>query len=294
MVLPRGCCPSRQGSSAILNHRAQVPGEVRSDYTRSIPLNRALGRARRAARPRRAGGRQADGGRVDGRRQARDRDCRLLRSGRPPAGHRGALRRPRPAADDVVLPQEGYVGERQRSADPGAAEHGRRLVQPRHWRVAGRPRLHEQHLPHQRPAGGRTTPGFAVRTGAFDAECASGGVDRPVGRARGPQGRPGRVGGRPQRHDQRPDDRLPLVPLRPRRGDELHRQGWRRPLRRRRRSSAAFGLQFDHPAAMPGRRPSRPPRRPRQPAGPARCRRPSARRRRCACACSTSASTSTG
>ena len=50
-------------------------------------------------------------------------------------------------------------------------------------------------------------------------------VDRPVRRARRPQGRPGRVGRRSQRDDQRPDDRLPAVLLRPRRRDELHRQG---------------------------------------------------------------------
>ena len=57
--------------------------------------------------------------------------------------------------------------------------------------------------------------------------------------------------------------------------------------------TAAFGLQFDHPAGL--RRPGAVPaggarRRPR--AGPT-CRSRSARRRRCACACSTSASTST-
>ena len=45
-----------------------------------------------------------------------------------------------------------------------------------------------------------------------------------------PQGRPGRVGGWPQRHDQRPDDRLPVLPLRPRRRDQLHRHEFGDPL----------------------------------------------------------------
>ena len=40
----------------------------------------------------------------------------------------------------------------QRPADPGAAEHRRRLVHARHRRVAGRPRLDQQHVPRQRPA----------------------------------------------------------------------------------------------------------------------------------------------
>ena len=60
------------------------------------------------------------------------------------------------------VPQERNLGDRQRAADPGAAEHGRGLVQPRHRRLAGRPRLHEQHVPHQRPARSRTA------TTAFD------------------------------------------------------------------------------------------------------------------------------
>ena len=41
------------------------------------------------------------------------------------------------------------------------------------------------------------------------------------------------MGRRPQRHDPGADDRLPVVPLGPRGRDELHRQGGRRPVRRR-------------------------------------------------------------
>ena len=43
-------------------------------------------------------------------------------------------------------------GRRKRLADRGAAQHGRRLVQPGDGCLAGRARLDQQHLPHQRPA----------------------------------------------------------------------------------------------------------------------------------------------
>ena len=58
---------------------------------------------------------------------------------------------PRPAA-------QRRARVRQRPADPGAAEHRRRLVHARHRRVAGRARLDEQHLPRQRPAVLRSQP----------------------------------------------------------------------------------------------------------------------------------------
>ena len=57
-----------------------------------------------------------------------------------------------PPAHDGLLPQGRHEGRRRRPADRGAAEYGRRLVQPRHRCVAGRPRLDQQHVPHQRPA----------------------------------------------------------------------------------------------------------------------------------------------
>ena len=49
------------------------------------------------------------------------------------------------------VPQEGHVRGERRPPDPGAAQHGRRLVQPGDRRVAGRPRLHQQHVLHRRP-----------------------------------------------------------------------------------------------------------------------------------------------
>ena len=224
------------GRHQLFNHRTPVHGEVRSGFTRSIPIRRALERDRSAARIGGACGRHAHSrsvelGRCEG--EGAGGHGRLLRGRRHAPGPRREVRGEGPAADDVVVPEEGNVGERQRPAHPGAAEHGRRLVQPRHRCVAGRPRLDQQHLPHQRPAGGRDDTRVRRPHGRVRPERAPGRVDRPVRRARRPQGRPGRVGGWPQRHDPGPDDRLPVVLLGPRCRDQLHRQGRRRPLRRR-------------------------------------------------------------
>ena len=66
---------------------------------------------------------------------------------------------------------------------------------------------------------------FGNRTAAFDPNVLQAeSIAQSAERGR-PQGRPGRVGGRPQRDDPGPDDRLPVVLLRPRRRHELHRQG---------------------------------------------------------------------
>ena len=59
------------------------------------------------------------------------------------------------------------------------------------------------------------------------------------------------------------------------------------------RSSVPSGSSSTIPPATRARRRTPAPRRHRRPAGPARCRRRSARRGRCACGCSTSAPTST-
>ena len=181
--------------------------------------------------------------------------------------------------------RNGAFAHRQRPAHAGAPEHGRRLVHAGHRRVAGRPWLDEQHVPHL---------GAAVRQpdGGLRPQRPPGRDDRPVGRARRPQGRPGRVGRWPQRHHQRPDDRLPELPFRPRRRDQLHRR-----LRRRSFDDAAVHRQLRTAVRSPGRV-----RRP----GPVRGRGAEPRdrldqrarvlqpgHRRCACASSTSASTST-
>ena len=142
-------------------------------------------------------------------------------------------------------------------------------------------RLDQQHLPHQRPAVRQ--PHGGVRPGR-----AAGRDARPVRRARRQEGRADRVGRRPRRRDRRADARLPQLPLGPRRGDELHR---RRPTRRR--FTASFGLQFDHPAGFAGQRAVRAGAAPAAATGWTDVPRRSARRRRCACACSTAAPTST-
>ena len=105
---------------------------------------------------------------------------------------------------------------------------------------------------------------FAQPHGGLRPRRAAGRDDRPGGRARRQEGRPDRVGRRPRRRDRRADARLPQLPLRPRRGHELHRAD-----RLAASFTAAFGLQFDHPdgfagqAAVPAGA-----RRRRRPAGP--------------------------
>ena len=66
-------------------------------------------------------------------------------------------------AGDVGAVAQGREGVGQRVADPGTAEHRRRLVQPGDRRLAGRHRLDQQHVPHQRrtvrqPHRRRSTP----------------------------------------------------------------------------------------------------------------------------------------
>ena len=147
------------------------------------------------------------------------------------------------------LLQQGHEGLGQRPADPGAAEHRRRLVHARDRRVAGRPRLDQQHVPHQRHSAFGTAELQPEPHDGVRPRRAAGRDARPGGRARRQEGRPDRVGGRPRRRDQRPDARLPQLPLRPRRGDELHRA------RGLAEFTRSFGLQFDHPAGFAGNAP---------------------------------------
>ena len=194
--------------------------------------------------------------RVDSRRESPDRHGRLLRGRRPAAGPRRAVRGPRPAADDVELPQEGSVGDGQRPSDAGAAEHRLRAG------TASPP------APGPASTARRTTRSTSTaspsRTGPrpFDAERASGGVDRPGGRARRAQGRPGRVGRRPQR-----------ARSRARRSTSARSSpaaAWRRTSSASlatsssttRRSSPRSGSSSTIRPGTPGRRRSRAPRRP--------------------------------
>ena len=122
----------------------------------------------------------------------------LLRLRRPAPGPRREVRRPGRDADDAAVPAQRASAPRQRPADPGAAEHRRRLVHAGDRRLAGRARLDQQHVPQERRPVRQPHRGLRPRR-------AAGRVDRPVRRARRAQGRPGRVGRRAQRVDPGPD-----------------------------------------------------------------------------------------
>ena len=98
------------------------------------------------------------------------------------------------------------------------------------------------------------TTGSTLDVGAAHQRQHPAGRDaRAVGRARRQAGRADRVGGRALGRDQRPDGRLPPVPLRPRRRDQLHR---------------ARGQRVVHRLVRPAVRPPGRVRRPRRvPAG---------------------------
>ena len=138
----------------------------------------------------------------------------------------------------------------------------------------------QQHLPHQRPAVRQ--PRRRPRPGD-----PPGRVDRPVRRARRQEGRADRVGRRARRGDRRADDRLPQLPLGPRRGHELRLPRRLREVHRVVRAPVRPSGRVRRPARVRGRRAGRRDRLDRRPGvvqpGAARC----------ACACSTAASTST-
>ena len=192
---------------------------------------------RRRGRPRRGSWRRR------GRRQAA-----VLRLRRPAPGRGREVRRPgrRARLPRTAPPRREGVGERP--ADPGAAEHRRRLVHARHRRVARRRRLDEQHVPRQRPADGQQH----VR--ARLAERAAGRDARPVGRARRQEGRADRVGRRPRRGDPGTDARLPQLPLGPRRRHQLHRAHRRRRVHRGVRPAVRPSAGLRRPGSVPAGR----------------------------------------
>ena len=195
------------------------------------------------------------------------------------AANRRRGRSDMPAMAELL--KKGYVRLRWWPAHPGAAEHRCRLVQPRHRRLAGRPRVDQQHVPHQRRAV------CQQHQRLLDHACH-----------------------RPSRSDSRPNEAA-------RRSCSSSTPAARRRRSRARRSTsagsfpvaawprttshppttpnfvAAFGLQFDHPTGFAGPGPvprcgaGRGHRLDRTPHGR------SAPRWRCGCASSTSASTST-
>ena len=174
---------------------------------------------------------------------------------------------------------------RQRPADPGAAEHRRRLVHARHRRVAGRARLDQQHVPHQRRSRSRNSTAALRRS--TPACC------RP---RRSPR-RPSAAARRSPRSSGPAGAAARSTARRSTSATSAPAAAWRRTTSRRptpRRSPRSFGLQFDHPAGFAGRaavpagravaaRPAGPTCRarysPAQGDAPARARRLDARRR---------------
>ena len=124
-----------------------------------------------------------------------------------------------------------------------------------HRRLAGRARLDQQHVPHQRRGLRATRPAAFSTPSILQAETLAQAAERggkKVAQIEWAGGRSGSING--------PDARLPQLPLRPRRGDQLHRAAGQPAVRR-----PASALQFDHPAGFAGSRRSR--RRPRDATG---------------------------
>ena len=213
-------------------------------------------------------------------RRRRQRQAAVLRLGRPAPGRgRGVLRRRRHARLPGAA-QARRVRVRPRPADAGAAEHRRRLVHARHRRVAGRARLDEQHVPHQRRRAVRRTrtAAFAHDASVLQAETLAQSAERGGKKVAQIEWAGGRSG-----VDQRPDRRLPQLPS--------PAAAWPRTTSRRptaRRSRSPSGCSSTTRPGSPATRRSRRPRRRTRPAGPT-CRAPTRPRRRCACACWTAA-----
>ena len=191
----RGCCPSRQGSSAAPDHPTQVPGVP--GYTRSIrsiALLGALAVLLVFVGP-------AAGA---GRRQPRRRPPTSPRP-RPPsssprtASGRSSWRGTPPGLLPTMSSflKKGTFAAGNRLLTQAPPNTGAGWYSLATGALARRPRLDEQHLSHQRPA--LRQPHRVVRR-----QRAAGGVDRPGGGTGWSQGRPGRVGRRPQRLDQGP------------------------------------------------------------------------------------------
>ena len=160
------------------------------------------------------------------------------------------------------VPQEGDVGVRQRPADPGAAEHRRRLVQPRDRRVAGRPRLDEQHVPHQRPAVRATAPRPSTRTCSRPSRSPS----RPSAAASRSPRSSGPAAATPRSRARRSTSRRSSRAAAWRRTSSARR---RRRCSTTRRSSRRSACSSTIPAGYAGQAPFPAPRRRRPPAGPA-------------------------
>ena len=123
-------------------------------------------------------------------------------------------------------------------------EHGRRLVHADHGRLAGRPRLDQQHLPRQRPA---------VR------QLARARIRRPACcRPRRSPSPPSAAARRSPRSSGPAGAVAPSTARRSTSATSARAAAWPRttsPLPTRRLSPRSFGLQFDHPAGFAGNAP---------------------------------------
>ena len=173
-------------------------------------------------------------------------------------------------AGDERAPAQGRLGHRRRPADPGAAEHRRRLVHPRDGRLAGRHRLDEQHVPHQRqPFGNRTA---AFDPGVLQAESIAQSAERGGKKVAQIEWAGGRSA-----PTQGPTVDFRALLLRPRSGDELHRSPTDDESFTRRWAAVRLAR-----AASPATPRSRK-RLPRRPPAGSTCRRATARRVLVAC-----------
>ena len=180
-----------------------------------------------------------------------------------------------------VVPQERHLGRGQRPADPGAAEYGRRLVHARDRRVAGRPRLDQQHVPHERPAVRHRTAAFDP--GVLQAETIAQSAERgglKVAQVEWAGGRNATINGPTIDFQSFFSGRGVATNFIGTAGDALFDDA---PFITASASSSTIRPGYAGTGAVPGRRPIV-----RRPAGPA-SRRRSARPRRCASASSTAA-----
>ena len=206
----------------------------------------------------------------------RQRQAAVLRVRRPAPGRGREVRRRRRHARLPRAAAARHVRVRQRPADAGAAEHRRRLVHARDRRVAGRARLDQQHVPHQRRAVRQLDRRRSARPSILQAETLAQAAERggkKVAQIEWAGGRSGAING-------------PTLDYRNFRSGRGVATNYIAPdgLRGFTRS---FGLQFDHPAGFAGNAPfpqAAPDGRDRL---DRTCRAPTARPRRCACASST-------
>ena len=160
-------------------------------------------------------------------------------------------------ADAGLVPDDGLVPQEGTSCAPdnglltqAPPNTGRRLVQPRDRRLAGRDRLDQQHVPHQRGAVPNRTAAFDA--GVLQAETIAQAAERGGLKVAQIEWAGGRDG-----DDQRPDDRLPRPSSRAaawRPTTSAAPATRRRDLHRRLRPAVRPSGRLRRPGGLPGRR----------------------------------------